>query len=451
MNIDPTIFKAYDIRGVYPEQINENIVYKVAQAYAKLVNPKTVVVGHDMRLSGEAFHEAVTRGLTDAGVNVLDIGLVSTDTMYFAAVFLEADGGIQATASHNPKEFGGLKMVRKNGRPISGDSGIYEIRDLVISNFQFPISNPRGKVTHCDISKEYLEHILKTIDVSVLKPLKVVADTNFGMASVTLKRLEKVLPVQFLEILNGELNGNFPKGRPDPLIPENRREAAEAIQRLKPDLGVIWDADADRCFFFDETGRFLSGYFTTAVLAELMLKKYPKSKVVVDMKQNWAIIDAVKNLGGTPLSNKTGHSFFKERMIAEDASFGGEVSGHYYFKDNFYLDNGIIPLLLMLELLSTSGKKMSEIYEPLFAKYFAIEETNVEVANVDAVLAKLKQRYQDGKLSEIDGVSIDYPDWRFNVRPSNTEPLVRLNLEAKNPQLMEEKAKEVLEVIQSVS
>jgi phosphomannomutase len=447
MEIDQSIFKAYDIRGVYPDEIDEKLVYKIAQAYVRLVHPKTVVVGHDMRLSGEVFKKALVDGLTNAGVNVIDLGLVSTDTMYFAVPFLGADGGIQATASHNPKEFGGLKMVREKGRPISGDSGIYEIRDMVAGGQEEVKSEQKGSVIVKDLSEEYIAHVLKMIDVSTLKPLKVVANTNFGMASVALERLKKILPIEFVEILNGELNGNFPKGRPDPLVPENRLETQEAIKNLKADLGVAWDADADRCFFFDETGRFLSGYFTTAILSELMLKRYPKSKVIVDMKLNWAIIDTVSALGGHALPNKTGHSFFKERMIAEDAVFGGEVSAHYYFKDNFYLDNGIIPFLLMLSLVSTSGKKMSELYEPLFKKYFAIEETNVKVENVEEVIRTIKEKYSDGHISELDGVSIDFPEWRLSLRSSNTEPLVRLNLEAKNEALMQEKAAEVLAAI----
>ena len=446
MDIDKSIFKAYDIRGVYPEQINEDLVYSIAQAYVKLVNPKKVAVGCDMRLSGEAFKQALVRGLTDSGVDVVDLGLVSTDTLYFAVPFLGLDGGIQATASHNPKEFGGLKMVREKGYPISGDSGIYQIRDMVSEGFKF-MAETKGNLSTKDVSEEYIAHVLSMVDVKKLKPLKVVANTNFGMASVALKRLEKLLPIEFVEILNGNLDGNFPKGRPDPLVPENRTETQEAIRKHGADLGVAWDADADRCFFFDETGRFLSGYFTTAVLSEIMLARYPKSKVVVDMKLNWAIKDTVEKLGGTALPNKTGHSFFKERMISEDAVFGGEVSAHYYFKDNYYLDNGIIPLLLMLELLSTSGKKMSELYQPFFAKYFAIEETNVVVKEVQTVLEVIKNRYKDGEVSYIDGISVEYPNWRFSVRSSNTEPLIRLNLEAKNKQLMEEKSEELLNLL----
>ncbi|MCL5436213.1 MAG: phosphomannomutase/phosphoglucomutase [Patescibacteria group bacterium] len=446
--INPGIFKAYDIRGVYPQEINDVIFYKIAQAYVKfmgLAGGEKIVLGRDVRLSGPALFAAMRQGLIDHGVDVVDIDVVSTDMMYFTVAHYGYAGGLVITGSHTPREMNGVKMVRQMAKPVSGDSGIPEIRDLVISNYAYKATVP-GQVATLDVLDDYLAKVISVIDRSRIKPLKLVANINFGPLARNLKRLQDFLPLEIVW-LNETPDGSFPKGRPDPLIPESRTETIELIKKSQVDFGAAWDSDADRIFFYDETGRFLSGYFTSAVLAEYMLGRYPGSKIVIDMKQNWAIIDTVRRAGGTPLPNRTGHSLFKERMIKEDAAFGGEVSAHYFFKDYFYLDNGLIPLLLILDILSTSGKKLSEIYQPYFDKYFAIEETNLKVKDVNAVLAALKQKYADGKLSEIDGVSIDYPDWRFNVRASNTEPLVRLNLEAKSQQLMAEKLKEIVDFI----
>lgn len=449
MQIDPSIFKAYDIRGVYPTNINAELAYKIAQAYLHFINPQAkglnIVLGRDVRTSGPELAEAIKKAITEAGSNVVDIGLASTDMMYFAVANYGYDGGLQITASHNPREYNGIKMVRKGAVPISGDTGIYDIRDLVVSGYNF-ISENHGSVSNLDNLPDYVKKVLSVIDAASIKPMTVVANINFGFTAAVLSELAKVLPVTFT-MINEQPNGEFPKGPPDPLLVENRGETIELIKKVQPNFGAAWDSDADRCYFFDETGRFLSGYFTSAVLAEYFLKKYPRSKVVIDMKQNWAIKDVVAAAGGTALPNRTGHSFFKERMIKEDAVFGGEVSGHFFFKDFFYLDNGIIPFLLILEMLSTTGKKLSEIYQPYFDKYFAIEETNLEVVDVPRVLDALKKKYSDGVLSEIDGVSIDYPDWRFNVRSSNTQPLVRLNLEAKTLELMKEKTEEITALI----
>ncbi len=448
-NIDQSIFKAYDIRGVYPKTINEELVYNIAQAYAHFLSPDnkplTVVMGRDVRVSGPSLTESFKKGLVDHGFNVVEIGLASTDMMYFTVAQFGYDGGIQITASHNPREYNGIKMVRKNAAPISGDSGIYDIRDIVLSGYNFK-AEQRGEVSQKDILPDYITKVLSVIDTKTIRPMEVVANINFGYTAAVLRELAKHLPINFT-MLNESPNGEFPKGPPDPLLVSNRDETINLIKSNKPEFGAAWDSDADRCYFFDETGRFLSGYFTSAVLSSYFLKKYPKSKVVIDMKQNWAIKDAVNNAEGTALPNRTGHSLFKERMIKEDAVFGGEVSGHFYFKDFYYLDNGIIPFLIILEMLSTSDKKLSEIYQPLFDKYFAIEETNLEVQDVPKVLSALKEKYSDGSLSEIDGISIDYPDWRFNVRSSNTQPLLRLNLEAKSKELMESKALEVENLI----
>jgi len=449
MQINQSIFKAYDIRGIYPTEFNEEIAYATAQAYAKFLAPKTVALGRDVRLSGPTIFGAVKKGLIDHGVDVVDIGVVSTDMMYFAVAHYGYDGGLCITASHNPGEYNGIKMVRKMAKPISGESGIIEIRDLVLADYNYQAPQV-GTVTIQDVLGDYLKKVLSIIDLTKIKPFKIVANCNFGAIGRNLKHLQNFLSLDVIW-LNEEPNGAFPKGRPDPLILENRTETMELVKKHGADFGVAWDADADRIFFIDETGRFISGYFTSAVLAEYFLTRYPQAKVVVDMKLNWAIIDMVNKMGGTALPNKTGHAFFKERMIKEDAVFGGEVSGHYFFKDFFYLDNGLIPFLIILDILSTSGKKLSEIYQPYFEKYFAIDETNFTVADVAAVLQSIKAKYHDGQLSEIDGIAIEYPDWRFSVRSSNTEPVVRLNLEARSKELMNARARELTELIKNFS
>ncbi len=447
MNIDPVIFKAYDIRGVFPETINAEVAYKIAQAYVKFLNPKTVVVGRDVRLSGIEILAALKQGLLDHGVDVIDIGMVTTDTMYFGVVHTGADGGLMVTASHNPKEYNGLKLVRAKAGPISGDSGIYEIRDIAVAGYQHK-AEAAGQARELDVFEPYIAKVLSVIDLAKIKPCKIVANLNFGAIGRNVKAVAEKLGLDMVW-LNEQPNGEFPKGRPDPLIPANRDETIALIKSSGADFGVAWDADADRCFFFDETGRFLSGYFTTAVLAEYLIKRYGPGEILVDSKLNWATEEAVKNLGGTTAVTKTGHSFYKEKMIRDQAIFGGEVSAHYFFKDFYFLDNGLIPFLLILEMFSGAGKKMSEIYQPLFEKYFAIEETNFKVKNVGEVVAAFKARYADGKVSELDGVAVEYPEWRFSVRGSNTEPIIRLNMEARSLAEKEKRQAELVEFLQS--
>lgn len=444
-NIDSSIFKAYDIRGIYPEQINEQMAYQIAQAYCKFINPKTVVVGRDVRLSGPALLENLKKGLIDFGINVIDIGTVTTDMMYFGVVHTKADGGLMVTASHNPKEYNGIKMVRAKAAPISGDTGIYDIRDIVVSGFNQK-SPQAGAVSFLDVREPYLEKVFSVVDVSKIKPFKVAANLNFGAIGQNIRVVAERLNLDMVW-LNDQPDGNFPKGRPDPLIPSNRDETIALIKSSGVDFGVTWDADADRCFFYDENGRFLSGYFTTAVLAEYLIKKHGPAKILVDSKLNWATAELVKSLGGETDVTRTGHSFYKEKMIKEDALFGGEVSAHYFFKDFYYLDNGLIPFLLILEMLSQSGKKLSEIYQPYFDKYFAIEETNFKVMSVPEVLAAVKEKYSTGRVSELDGIAVEFDMWRFSVRGSNTEAVIRLNLEARSKEVMEEKSKELSELI----
>lgn len=441
MEINTSIFKAYDIRGIYPTEINADLVYKIAQAYVKLIKPKKVTVGHDMRLSGEEFRDALAKGLTDAGVDVIDLGLISTDQMYFAVVHLGLDGGIMATASHNPKEFGGLKLVRAKAAPISGDSGIYQIRDLVISNSsagetaQFSISGIKGKIEKRNITDDYYAHVLKTFDVPKIKPLKVVAHANFGMANAAIEKLKQFLPIEFVKVVDDHLDGNFPKGPSDPLLPSNRSETIKAIEELKPDLGVAWDGDGDRCFFYDENGVFVTPAYINALLSEYYLQKYSGGKIIHDTRVVRVIDDIIKKNGGVSIVNKAGHSFIKERMIKEQAIFGSETSGHYYFQDNFYLDNGLMPFIAVLEILSESGKKFSDILEPLRNQYFITEEINFEFNNRN-ILEDIKKRYSDAKIENIDGYDFNYPNWRFSLRTSNTQNLLRLNMEADSEDLL---------------
>ena len=457
-NIDPSIFKAYDIRGIYPSQIDAELVYKIAQAYLKLLRAdgevRQIAVGHDMRLSGEEFSESVIKSLTDAGVDVIDIGLVSTDQLYFAAATLEVDGGIQITASHNPKEYGGMKMVRAKGAPISGDSGIYQIRDWVVSGESktptavsgWAVDSARKRtVTKLDIKPKYFEHIFSKFNVSKIKPFKIVANTNFGMATQAIDELKKRLPIEFLEIVNPNLDGNFPKGPSDPLLPSNREETIEAIKKLHPDLGVAWDGDADRCFFFDENGKFVTPAYINSLLSTYYLEKYPGSKILHDTRVVRVIDDAVVKSGGQSIMTKAGHSFIKERMMKEDAVFGSETSGHYYFKDNFYLDNGLFPFVAMLDLLSKSGQKFSQVLAPLREKFYISEEINFKFNNAD-ILENIKDKNKDAKIDNVDGYDFNYSDWRFNVRKSNTENLLRINVEANSADLLKQKIDELTEL-----
>lgn len=446
--MDTSIFKAYDIRGIYPEQINADLVYKIAQAYVQFLKPKRVAVGHDMRLSGEEFKEALIKGLTDDGVDVVDFGLISTDQMYFGVVDLKLDGGIMATASHNPKEFGGLKLVKQKAAPISGDSGIYEIRDLVMTNNQLSTTDQKGSVEKRDIREAYFTHVLKTFEYKKFKPLKIVANANFGMANIAIAKLKTLLPVEFIKVIDDHLDGNFPKGPSDPLLLSNRAETISAIKELKPDLGVAWDGDADRCFFFDENGDFVTPAYINALLSEYYLKKYPGGKIIHDTRVVRVIDEMVEKNGGSSIINKAGHSFIKERMIKEDAIFGSETSGHYYFKDNFYLDNGLMPFLAVLDILSKAKKSLSQILAPLKEKYAISEEINFEFKNQN-ILEEIKKQYQDAEIENIDGYDFSYPDWRFNVRSSNTQNLLRVNMEASSKKLLNDKLSEVEEFINS--
>lgn len=447
--VNESIFKAYDIRGIYPEELNEDVVYKIAQAYAKLVRPKRVVLGRDVRLSGPSLWNSAARGLNDHGVDVVDIGVITTDMMYFAsAAYPDVDGGITISASHNPREYNGLKLMRKGAVPISGDTGIKEIKNSVVEGYSFKAEKPGG-IERRDITDDYLKKCISLIDLPKIKNFKVAANGMFGPIIKIARKLP--LPVEWATI-NEEPDGSFPKGPPDPLLKENWAETAELVRSSKADFGAAWDGDADRFFVFDENGRWIPGYYLTAFIGSGLAKKIPGAKIIHDTRLTWATKEMVSAAGGIAIENKVGHAFIKERMRKEDAVFAGEMSGHYYFRDFYYADNGLIPFLLFLEMISQSGKKVSEIFDPYFSKYFISGEINTKLSpsqNAADILTELENKYSDSKIEHIDGLSVEYSDWRANIRPSNTEPLFRLNVEGKSQAIVEEKTKEILSVYAS--
>jgi phosphomannomutase len=447
--LDPKVFKAYDVRGIYPDELDEAGAEAIGRAYVERFEPKRIAVGRDMRLSSPAMQEAVMRGAATAGADVLDLGLVGTEMVYFAVGSLGLEGGIMVTASHNPKEYTGLKLVRRGALPVGGDSGLLDLRDLIESG-NSSVTGPadHGEVRPVDIWPEYVDRVLSFVDVEEIKPLRVVIDAANGMGGTMLPPVLERLPVETVRCYF-EPDGSFPNHAPNPLLPENREFIVRKTLEEEADLGVAFDGDADRCFFVDGGGEFVPGDFVTALFAESVLAKEPGAKIIYDVRASRAVPDTIERDGGVALMNRVGHAFIKARMRKEDAALAGEVSGHYYFRDFSQADSGVIPFLLMLDLISKKGRPLSEILAPLRACYFITGEINTPVADVALKLQELKERYADGRISHLDGISVDYDDWHFNVRPSNTEPLLRLNLEATSEELMEQKRDEVLEVIRS--
>jgi phosphomannomutase len=446
--LEPKVFKAYDVRGLYPDELDEAGAYAIGRAYVEEFEPRTIAVGRDMRLSSPSMAEAVMRGATDAGAEVSDLGLVGTEMLYFAVGELELEGGVMVTASHNPKEYTGMKIVRRGALPVGGDSGLLDIRTRAMSGARHE-TGLQGTITQVDIWPQFVERTLSFVDVDAIKPLRVVIDAANGMAGVMLPPVLERLPIEAVRYFF-EPDGSFPNHEPNPLLPENREFIVAKVREEGADLGVAFDGDADRCFFVDDTGEFVPGDFVTALLAESILEKAPGGKILYDVRASWAVPETIENAGGTALVNRVGHAFFKHRMRQEGAVFGGEVSGHYYFRDFSQADSGVIPFLLMLELISKRGQKLSEILAPYREHYFITGELNTPVADVALKLQELKERFgTEGKVSHLDGLSVDAKDWHMNVRPSNTEPLLRLNLEALSPGLMERKRDEVLDVIRS--
>jgi phosphomannomutase len=447
--LDTKVFKAYDVRGIYPTDLDEDGAYAIGRAYVEVFEPRKVAVGRDMRLSSPQMSAALMEGLSDAGAEVLDLEMAGTEMVYFAVGELQLDGGVAVTASHNPKEYTGMKIVRRGALPVGGESGLLDIRDRAVAITGRSTGEAPGNVEQYDIWPAYVERVLSFIDVDALKPLRVVIDAANGMAGVMLPPVLEKLPIDARPYYF-EPDGSFPNHEPNPLLPENREFIVAKTLEEQADLGVAFDGDADRCFFVDDTGEFVPGDFVTALLAESILEKEPGANVIYDVRASWAVPETIERAGGMPLINRVGHAFIKHRMRKEDAAFGGEVSGHYYFRDFSQADTGVVPFLLMLELISRRDHKLSEILEPYRARYFLTGELNTPVADVPLKLQELKERYgADGKVSHLDGISVDFDDWHFNVRPSNTEPLLRLNLEARSQEDMERKRDEVLDIIRS--
>ncbi len=446
MQVNPSIFKAYDIRGIYPTDLNEDVAYLIGRAFVTFLASERVIVGRDMRTSGPSIFAAVTRGITDQGADVVDIGMVSTDQYYFACTELGLPG-MMVTASHNPKQYNGFKMVKQMPQLLSGDAGIQDLRRLVESE-DFPTPSGKGTITTYDFQAQFVQKVLSLIDISVLKPLKVIVDTGNGMVGPILQEVYRHLPIELIGMYL-EPDGTLPNHGLDPLQPENRAELQRRVVAEGADIGFAFDGDGDRFFTIDDRGEFISGDFLTAIMGSYLLEKYPGAKIIYDVRASWAVPDLITTAGGTPLMERVGHAFIKRRMAAEDAVFAGEVTGHYYFKDFNYADSGIIPSLYLLEMLSRRGQKLSQILAPLEAKYFISGEINSTVPDAKQTLQQLAERYSDGEQHTLDGLSVNYPTWHFNVRSSNTEPLVRLNLEAKTRAEMEQRRDEVLAIIRS--
>ncbi|HJN53171.1 MAG: phosphomannomutase [Pseudomonadales bacterium] len=448
MSREITCFKAYDVRGRVPDELNEDIAYRIARAYALQIQPEKVVVGHDIRMSSESICQSLVGGLLDSGVDVFHIGLCGTEEIYFSTFHYRMDGGIVVTASHNPMDYNGMKFVREQSRPISGDTGLLEIKEKAEQG-NFVNAARKGKQRSLDHSASYIEHLLQYIDIDKLKPLKIVVNAGNGGAGNVIDQLAEHLPFEFVK-LNHNPDGSFPSGVPNPLLEENRPVTIETIKESGADLGVAWDGDFDRCFFFDENGDFVEGYYIVGLLADAFLKKLGKGTVIHDPRLTWNTVDIVEKLGGRAVCSKTGHAFIKERMRSEDAVYGGEMSAHHYFRDFAYCDSGMIPWLLVTELISRQGASLAELVRERMARFPASGEINRRIPDPAAVLDSVKAAYEKDALEIdfIDGLSMDLDRWRFNLRTSNTEPVVRLNVESRGDiALMKERTAEILELM----
>ncbi|MEM6808721.1 MAG: phosphomannomutase [Pseudomonadota bacterium] len=438
-------FKAYDVRGRLPDELNEDIAHRIANATAQFLDAKRVVIGRDIRLSSETLADAVTAGLVEAGVEVLDIGLGGTEMVYFGTGALGADGGIMITASHNPKDYNGLKIVRDAARPISGDTGLADIRAFAERDERLVAAMP-GKRTPVDIRADYVAHLLSYVDISALKPLKIVVNAGNGGAGAVLDQLEPHLPFEFIKI-NHEPDGTFPNGVPNPMLTENRAATAEAVRAHGADLGIAWDGDFDRCFFFDERGDFVEGYYIVGLLAQSLLAANPGGGVVHDPRLRWNTVEIVSDNGGRVIQSKSGHSFMKEVMREENAVYGGEMSAHHYFREFYYCDSGMVPWLLVAELIGSQGQPLSAQVAARIDRFPASGEINRRVDDAQAVMDRIWAEYEPDSVTSdtVDGISVAFEDWRFNLRASNTEPVIRLNVESRGDvTLMQRKTEELL-------
>ena len=441
-------FKAYDIRGIVPSELNPDLAYKVGRAYADELGPKKVCIGYDIRLSGPDLYDAFARGLNDAGVDVVHLGMVGTEMVYFATAFYGYDGGCMITASHNPPEYNGLKMVRQESRPVSSDTGLNQIEQR--AHDEKWEKTGHGTRVDQNVYEDFVQHLLRIVPGSALKPLKVLCDVGNGAAGVALEELLPHLPLQVTKRLF-EPDGNFPNGVPNPILEESRAETEVQLKKGDYDFGVAWDGDYDRCFFFDEHGNFIEGYYIVGLLAQSILKDDPNHTIVYDPRLMWNTLDIVEKLGGRAVICKSGHAFIKEKMRAEDATYGGEMSAHHYFKQHWYCDSGMIPFLLIAKLVSDTGRSLGDLVGEMIKNYPCSGEVNSKVTDVPTVLKRVEELYAPGgKIDRIDGLSIEYSEWRFNLRGSNTEPVIRLNVETRGDEpLMKAKTAELLAIIRS--
>ncbi|HEU0224015.1 MAG TPA: phosphomannomutase CpsG [Steroidobacteraceae bacterium] len=441
-------FKAYDVRGRVPEELNPDSVYRIARAYAQWLMPKRVAVGRDIRHSSVELSQALIRGLNDSGVDVVDIGLCGTECVYFATFSLKLDGGVMVTASHNPPEYNGLKFVREDSRPISGDTGLQDIRALAEAGI-FEPSPRRGNIVPFEIMPSWRDHVLGYVDSDKLKPLTIVATAGNGGAGLALDMLEGALPFRFIKI-HHQPNGDFPNGVPNPMLEENREVTARNVRLAKADLGIAWDGDYDRCFFFDEDGRFIDGYYVIGLLARAFLEREPGARIVHDPKLTWNIIDMVRARGGKPVQCRSGHAFMKDCMRKADAVYGGETSSHHYFRDFAYCDSGMIPWLVLTQVLCRSGKPLSLLVNERMKMFPSSGEINRTIRDVGGAVEAVRQRFVPGsvQVEHVDGLSVEHPRWRFNLRSSNTEPLLRLNVESRGDRaLMQDMTAEILSLV----
>ena len=445
-------FKAYDIRGQVPDELNRDLVFRIGQAYAEFVGAKKVVIGHDIRLTSPDFAAVVGEGLMASGVDVLHLGQCGTEEVYFATFHLGVDGGIMVTASHNPKDYNGLKLVREESRPISSDTGLQDIARRVAGG-DFALPDRRGMRETVSVRDEYIRHLLSYVDAAALSPFKVVVNAGNGGAGATIDLLEPHLPLKFSKMLH-DADGNFPNGVPNPLLHENREATASRVLAEGADMGIAWDGDFDRCFLFDEKGRFIEGYYIVGLLASQVLRRHPGSKIVHDPRLTWNTLEVVREAGGVPVQSKSGHAFIKEVMRREDAAYGGEMSAHHFFREFSYCDSGMIPWLLVLEIMSRTGKPLSSLVDERMKRFPASGEINRRLDDPDAALRRVREVYGSAALAvdETDGLGFDFETWRFNLRKSNTEPLIRLNVETRGDEaLMRDKTNEVLGVLETTS
>lgn len=443
-------FGAYDIRGKYPKEVNAELAYRVGRAFAVLFKAKKVVIGHDIRLSGEELCEALTRGLTEAGCDVTHIGQCGTEMIYFATSHYDFDGGIMVTASHNPKDYNGMKIVQKGARPVSSDTGLKDIEDMAITGDFPPADVVPGKVTRLDIMDEYIEHLLSYVDLKKIAPIKVVVNAGNGAAGPIIDALEKKLPCTLVKVFN-DPDGNFPNGVPNPILEENREATSSEIQLELADMGVAFDGDFDRCFFFDEEGNFIEGYYMVGFFADYFLKKNKGAKIIYDPRLIWNTLEIVEKAGGEAVMSKSGHAFIKELMRKEGVLYGGEMSAHHYFRDFSFCDSGMIPFLLMLQIVSEARGTLSDLIHERIQKFPCSGEINSEVEDAKAVIERLEAEYgPQGEVNKVDGLSVEFADWRFNLRMSNTEPVIRLNVETRGDhKLLEAKTRELLKKIRA--